>query len=226
MDNETEKIFADQLRKLPEEVTSFLSSAGWEESINEIGALYNLSGSDLYGFNREVTLVLLGIVHPNALGGMLEQEVGVTNRAILDALVANVEDKIFAHIRPALIEFFQSELDKNEAVEEEIPVGVEEDPSKDQEKSVDTAPDNLPTGDIEEPLFPPIPAKTTVSPVVEGPIHPFEEKMKMVFTAGQQSLGELTLETPAPEPGGLRVGEPTALHGWSKRRSTRRGRVL
>lgn len=60
-------------------------------------------------------------------------------------------------------------------------------------RAPDIAPDNLPTGET-EPLLPPLapkPANLEVEPPSE---HPFEEKMKRVFTAGQQSMGELTLE--------------------------------
>lgn len=68
------------------------------------------------------------------------------------------------------------------------------------------APDNLPVAEPPEYLIPPLspkPAHLEAWPPSDGEesaetAHPFEEKMKRVFTAGQQSMGELTLEPVAP----------------------------
>ena len=65
MDNETEKIFAEQLKKLPREVVTFISSTNWDSDANELGALYNLSQVELPSFKREIVLVLAGIIHPD-----------------------------------------------------------------------------------------------------------------------------------------------------------------
>ena len=120
-----------------------------------------------------------------------------------------MENKIFAHIRPALISFFEKEVEevaKKEAAEAEpakeealvVPTAPPE-PAKVWEKAPDVAPDNLPTDEGGESLLPPIPSKFGADGE-EIIVHPLKEKMKKVFTAGQQSMGELTIEPTVPQP--------------------------
>lgn len=224
MDNETEKIIEEQIEKLPKEVVTFISSENWEASADEIGSLYNLSREELAAFKNELTLVLVGLTHPDEFSEVIEREVGIKG-AVLEALVANVENKIFTQIRPALIEFFEREEateaesqrlaseqvgasdtteDEEEMIETStapIPVLV---PSRAWEKTPDVAPDNLPTNKEVEPLMPPIPPKApnlAIPSTAEGEVlaHPFEEKMKKVFTTGQQSTSDLTIEAATPQ---------------------------
>lgn len=72
------------------------------------------------------------------------------------------------------------------------------------------APDNLPVAEAPEYLVPSIPSKTSVlesrlkgapprEEESEEEAHPFEEKMKRVFTGGQQTMGDLTLTPAAPQ---------------------------
>lgn len=230
MDAETEKIFKGQRDKLPNEVISFLSSANWDTDLEEIGTLYNLSEEEMGTFKREVILILVGLVHPDALTGTLKQEVGIEG-AVLEGLVANVEKKIFSSIRPALISFFEKEARAENAetavVEENTEAPTEEEvaraanifpkeilvatptppePTRVWEKEPDVAPDNLPIAEeieLAAPLIPPISPKAPsleVLPLNEAPepVHPFEEKMKKVFTAGPQSMNELALEQVTP----------------------------
>lgn len=203
MDNETDKILNEQLRKLPREIVTFISSTNWGSDVDDIGSLYNLSKEENGAFEREVTLVLAGIVHPNEFHGAVEQEVGLKGE-VLDALVANVEKKIFAPIRPALIEFFEKEAVENtEALPKAKEVVAERQRAQTAQMS-DVAPDNLPTGETES-FLPNLAPKTNVG--TEGEVHPFEEKMKRVFTAGQQSMGDLAIE---PSPQATAVQSPKA----------------
>lgn len=223
MEDETEKILKEQLKKLPKEVLNFIMSSSWDADTDEIASAYNLSPEDASAFKREVTLVLAGLTHPDEFKEVLELEVGINNRAILETIVKAVDEKIFAPIRPALIDFFDSEKKK---IEEQLPVEIEEVapteeapasppvPAKKWVREPDVAPDNLPTAGAEEtePLFPPIPPKTPkleTIPPSEGSdtAHPFEEKMKQVFTAGQQSIEELVIEPPKAQ-----VPEPPRIH--------------
>lgn len=208
MNEEIQKIFEEQVEKLPKEIVGFLSSADWDGDIDEIGSLYNLSKDEIYDLHREATLVLAGLAHPDEFGDNLEQEAGI-HGAVRDAIVTAVEQKIFAPVRSALIEFLEKEgalaeegegvaveSGNNEITSEEVsPFPLVPNVPR-VPRAPDIAPDNLPTGEI-EPLIPPIPPKAGE----EGaePAHPFEEKMKRVFTAGQQSMGELTLEPAAPQ---------------------------
>ncbi len=198
MEKETEKIFNEQLEKLPSEVVDFISSTNWDTDTDEIGSLFNLSEEKLGSFKQEVTLVLAGLVHPDEFRDTLEQEAGIEG-SVLDAIVANVEKKIFAPIRPALIEFFEKESAEN--TEEPSIATASQSPVSGQMSNFprrpDVAPDNLPTDEGGESLLPPIPLRFGTDEK-ETPAHPFEEKMKKVFTAGQQSLGDLAIEPSSP----------------------------
>lgn len=173
MDNETEKIFRGQLTKLPKEILSFLSSSNWSADTDEIGSLYNLSSKELIDLGREVSLVLIGLVPPDEFRSALEEEGVVTNRAVLDALVANIEKKIFAPIRPALVDF----IEKEAAAHRDL---------------ADLAPNNLPTDESAESFLPKLTPKIIMpssAPQKQEPVHPFEEKMKEFYTDGQQPSG-------------------------------------
>lgn len=209
MEEETDKILKDQLRKLPKEILDFISSTSWDTDLDEIGSLYNLSETERADFKREVTLVLAGLTHPDEFHTTLEQEVGIQG-AVLDAIVNATEERIFAPVRPALVEFFE-----RESAESSVDVPVQEEiietiptsaptptpaptPARTWEKEPDVAPDNLPTAEEPESFLPPIPQKKESEPLVwditHTPTHPFEEKMKKVFTAGQQSMGDFSIE--------------------------------
>lgn len=215
MNNETQKIFEEQLVKLPAVVVDFISSTNWNEDLDEIGSMYNLHEEELGNFKQEATFVLAGLIHPDEFRSTLEQEVGL-HGSVLDAVVDATEQRIFASVRPALMEFFEQEA--NEPENEEIEVDSEtveiqnappaqeipRTPQRVWEKEPDIAPDNLPTDEELDSFLPPIPQKP---PKVDAgvpswditPAHPFEEKMKKVFTAGQQSMGGLTIEPATPQ---------------------------
>jgi len=240
MEDETSKIFGEQIGKLPKEIVDFISSASWDTDADEISSLYNLSKEESDKFKQEVTLVLVGLVHPDAFGAMLEQEVGIKG-AILEALVANVEKKIFAPIRPALIEFFEKEKAENSEEASIIPVtnlgvslpnqqtsllGPSEAPARTWEKTPDIAPDNLPTDTASEapeepesflPPLTPKPSHLGVELPSGEATHPFEEKMKKVFTAGQQSANDFAIEplTPQSAPTPVLASSPMINEQWS-----------
>ena len=227
MDEETEKIFKDQLKKLSKEVHDFILSTSWDTDADEIASMYNLSEEEATAFKREVTFVLAGLVHPDEFKDVLGQEV-ITNRAVLDAIVANVENKIFAPIRPALVAFFEKEVEEIakkelekialEEKEPEAPQQTQSETPKVWEKTPDVAPDNLPTAEGDESLLPPIPLKFGSE---EGPqTHPFEEKMKKVFTAGQQSMGELAIEPPRAESSSTQTPNPPRIYHADPYRET------
>ena len=87
-------------------------------------------------------------------------------------------------------------------------------PAKTWEKMPDVAPDNLPVGEMENeklttksekiddgeiPFIPNLIAKTRPEgSEEENEPHPFEEKMKKVFTGASTTIGDLAIETPAP----------------------------
>lgn len=96
-------------------------------------------------------------------------------------------------------------------------------PAKTWEKMPDVAPDNLPIGGVENNLpaqarkrdegeISPIPTLIPKTRLEGGEseeeLHPFEEKMKKVFTGSPTSIGDLALETPTPEKNILIESDP------------------
>lgn len=207
MNNETATIFREQLSKMPSEVVDFISSTNWNEELDEIGALYNLSNEQLYSLKQEVALVLAGLIHPDEFIVALEQETGVKG-SVLEAIVSSVEAKIFAPIRPALVGF----LEKEEGVEEtaegkkeetaipETPSPEETAVAETQTRELDIAPDNLPTVETESFLPKLMPKNIEPEPKVEAEkTHPFEEKMKEFFVEGQQPAQTNTIKVTTGE---------------------------
>lgn len=203
MDSETQKIFEGQLLKLPQAVIAFLSSANWNDDLDAISSLYNLNEEQTSSFKREVALVLAGLVHPDAFSSNLEQEAGL-NSAVLEAIVAAVEQKVFAPVRTALVDFVEKEetaIDATPAAPE--PTAAPTEAATNIAPKPAGVPENLPIAPESEHLIPPIPPKmeavfAPVPPRAEEMGHPFEEKMKQVFTSGQPSADNLVLKSVAP----------------------------
>ncbi|MBI3634308.1 MAG: hypothetical protein HY228_01670 [Candidatus Yonathbacteria bacterium] len=222
MDNETLKILEEQASRLPEEVIDFLSSSDWVSILDGIIASSNISSPISNKIKREVVLVLAGLIHPNDFREEIKEQ-AVGDETTINPIIAEVEEKIFAPIRADLVKFFeeQEEIEKENAEQAESQIPAKDAssrgavPSKTWEKMPDVAPDNLPVGEekneklkteeIRGGEISPIPTliqKTRPggdeSEETAGETHPFEEKMKKVFTGAAISIGELVIETPPP----------------------------
>lgn len=205
METKAQEIFKKQLIKLPAEVTSFLTSADWDHDLDEICKSSNLSEDEIFGFKREVTLVLVGLVHPDGLIITLEQEVNIQGE-ILEKIVREVEEKILAPIRTPLLEFFKNEgggvMNNKQSI---MNNGGETPQSSDTSLQGETG-IKIPLREMVAPVgdeavipeFSPLLSPPYQLPA--SPAHPFEEKMKKVFTAGSQNMGDFVLEPPVPQP--------------------------
>lgn len=231
----TEQIFQEQLQKLPPLVVDFVADSSWNESLEEIGSMYNLDPEQLPLYKREVALVLAGLVHPDEFGAVLSEEAGLQG-GVLEAVVVATEQKVFAPVRAALVDFFENEVATDNGTapaateskanpEPEAPIIAKIPP----QPSVAPAPANVPFAPEPDHLMPPIPSKESqvmpsfvlpnqplaaavaqfVKPeslqpkepaVVPQEIHPFEEKMKQVFTASAPSMADLALNPVPPQP--------------------------
>lgn len=176
MDTELEKIVAEQATKLPKEVRSFFASSGWDTSIDTVINEFSIPETVRGAVRNEVVIVLLGLMHPDSLRGELGKII-LTRAETIDAIVAQIENKILAPIRPALLEFFakeRTEAEKRGDLPEEASI-------KTATPSVGVAPANIPTGIKEEPLLPPLTPKV-IQPKAPAPevilMHPFEEKLQ------------------------------------------------
>ncbi len=245
MDNETQKIFEEQLLKLPSEVVTFLDTSNWNQDLEDIGSLYNLNSEQIIDYKREVTLVLAGLEHPDDFTSHIQEEL-LLEGTLLEAIVTATEEKVFSSVRPALLAFFESEVAENstgnaEPLSAEIPAH----PEVAQIPSViapQGTPENLPFAPEPEHLIPPIPPKVAsleIPPVAQIPVekatippaptpappqstmvpdfiapmpqtfepimsprtaddngqavHPFEEKMRQVFTSARPTAENIVL---------------------------------
>ena len=249
MDN-TEQIFQEQLQKLPATVVNFVANSEWNEELDNIGSMYNLDEDQIWSYKREATLVLAGLVHPDEFATVLGEETGLQG-GVLEAVVVATEQKIFAPVRAALVDFFENEIAAGSGqaapkAQEEVPSPAPQATTPPQMPQGSTVtPENLPVAPEPEHLMPPIASKEPqvmpsfvlpnqplaaavaqfVKPdllqpkepaVVPQEIHPFEEKMKQVFTASAPNMAELALNPvppaqPAPVvPAPVEMSKPAA----------------
>lgn len=212
MEPDIDNILAEQARVLPREVRQFIVSAEWEKHVDVISERLQLSPDNTSTLHMETILVLAGLVPLHEFRDALVEQLEGVDSATIDTIVAEIGVAVFAPIRPALEQFFadqeayeaQSEkpIVEDEAVAESVP-SPDEPATNIQservwEKAPDVAPDNLPVGEaegIEETsAFPKLIPKTRPgdNESVATP-HPFEEKMKKVFTSGGADISELSL---------------------------------
>lgn len=210
MDTEFESIIKEQAVKLPTEVRKFFVDSDWGTTLDAIIAEFAIPEEVSEAFRNEILIILLGLMHPDALREELSK-ILLTRGENLTAIVTEVEEKIFAPIRPALIKFFEDEralAEKNQEVappaetdgeqggwgmplveaHRETPVLLEQ--TMMPERAPDLTPLNLPMVE-ENPFLPKLIPKVTEPN--SGPVNPFEEKMKSVFTSSPT-------ETPALVP--------------------------
>lgn len=202
MDNQTEKIFSEQLTKLPKDVVDYIATSNWETSIEEIGSMYNLEPEQLEKLVQEVTFVITGLAAPDEFSSTLEEETGI-HGAVLDAVITAVDRKIFAPVQSSLETFFANEevLASSAAPQPVQDQSLGEAPVVPPPFQASVIPPNLPTAPEPEHLIPPIAPKvfdTVVMPQQMVP-HPFEEKMKRVFTPSEPVKDALVLEPIVPK---------------------------
>ncbi|OHA84237.1 MAG: hypothetical protein A2937_00360 [Candidatus Yonathbacteria bacterium RIFCSPLOWO2_01_FULL_47_33b] len=192
MDTELEKVIAEQATKLPKEIRNFFASSDWDISLDAIINEFSIPETVRSAVRNEVVIVLLGLMHPDALREELGKII-LTRKETIDAIVAQIETRILTPIRPALVQFFEEERTKDEPVE-----------TAKEAPSVGAAPANIPTAIKEEPLIPTLIPKV-ITPQAPAPeiilMHPFEEKLQKapasVVTPAPTSAMPATF-TPAP----------------------------
>lgn len=189
MNEELLQIMRERLPRIPGTIKSILVSSGWvslsEQLANEI-ALTKEQSVDL---QLEIAFVLLGLVHPDDFRNKIEDVLRLSKEEV-DLIVTKVGSKVFAPIQHTLVEFFEKEASENP---DDIII-----PEKTPMQMPDIAPENLPTDEEGESLLTSFTPSSEGEETMEPLAHPFEEKMRKVFTAGQQSLGDLAIEPRLP----------------------------
>ncbi len=200
MDKKTEQLIDEQIGRLPHELNIFATSPDWQRTLDEIIARYALTKDTATSIKFEVLLTLIGIANPDAFREELVK-ILFARAEVLDAIVAEVEAKIFVPIRPALIAFFESEqatagVEKG-GVTETIPQG--------------TTPANIPT-QATEPLIPTL-IPRVILPANAEPVAPviplFEQKMQAGFIPAPQATVAPIEVTPQIITSAPRIPTPT-----------------
>ncbi len=205
MNTEIENIMNKQWGKIPPEMQNIVASSEWRQLLGDFSRQASLTEEQEIDFRLETLLVLLGLVHPDLFQSTLAEQLGV-DEASLNTLVTEVEEKIFVLIRPALIQFFESEKAMATGVgalpsaySNKAPIEIQ--PPEQAlllEKAPDVAPKNFPIEKGPESFLPSLIPKVT--PPDSVPVHPFEEKMKMVFTGTAAEIGNIVLAPPEAMP--------------------------
>lgn len=187
--------------KLPRGVQDVVFSPGIEQKVQKICTEAGFNADQAKKLTGLVNFVIMDLTSQQEFSTSAEKELSITSE-IANRLSVDVSREIFASI-----EAMETQSKKEEKIYEINSLNEEGEASISEEsipeipdiktiKAPDVAPDNLPTDEEGESLLPPIPLKFGAEGV-SAPAHPFEEKMKKVFTAGQQSLGDLAIEPPS-----------------------------
>ena len=116
----TLQIIKEQAEKLPVEVRSFLATSNWDETLGTIISKFDTPPNAGAIFRDEVLLILIGLVHPDAFRSMLAEQFGEYNQ-IVDTIASEIDEKIFAPVRPALIKFVEAEQASETEAEKATP---------------------------------------------------------------------------------------------------------
>lgn len=228
MDIEFQNTVREQLAKLPSEVRDFFIASPWEETLDAITVQANIPQDIRGPLKTEVLFVLIGLVHPDALRGELTARFKLpaeTIEVIANDVENKILGPIYFKLVNFFNDELARAEARGESPEEELitspspvspktqPFGsneisvvqpetftVPQTPSRTWEKVPEVIPENLPTEEVTESFLPNLAPKTTpeAPEVIPGEIHPFEEKMRRVFTGSTAEGSDLTLKTLAP----------------------------
>lgn len=214
MENFTKEQINKAMDALPYEIHKILFGTNIERKVQKLGFEAGLLIEQLKTLNTLVNYAIMNLVSRKDIAPVLEKEFalptieaqelssGIARDVFssIEAIEAQVKKEKEMYETTTQPKTAATEKTKQESNEIPTDLVTTPEPTRTWGKTLDVAPDNLPTAEAEEPesFLPPIPPKNIQVEPTETPAHPFEEKMKRVFTAGEQSMGELTLE-PSPK---------------------------
>lgn len=200
--NYTEEQITLAFEKLPRNTQDVLFTSGIKEQSKIIGAPLSVLSGWEEGLNDLINMTILKLVDKKDF----EKEL-IALFKIGDTVAGEITSEAFSQIiDPIRLKEKKEEREQAESLQKEsgeetvvIENVLEEKKERSNTWKSGSAPDNLPVAEAPEYLTPPIPPKSSNLEVEPPSEHPFEEKMKRVFTAGQQSMGDLTLAPIAPQ---------------------------
>lgn len=202
--NYTEEQISVAFNKLPRGVQDIVFTPEIDKKVQKLGVDAGLLIDQLSTLNNLVNFAIMNLIPRDSFSSIIKEELSVTNE-VAEKLTDAISREIFAPIeameaqakKESVIYESEDNILETKEDEEKEPVTTTQVSLKVNEKMPDVAPENLPTEEGGESFLPPIPSKFGAVGE-EIPAHPFEEKMRKVFTAGQQSLGDLAIEPRLP----------------------------
>jgi hypothetical protein len=113
MNSETQKLIDERMAKLPAYIRTALAQIHWGEQIISIGKKNGLHIDEMGALQTETVLVLVGLVHPDQYAKNLQHELHIPKEKI-DAIIMDVNEKVFKNIRQSLIDFITTENENKE----------------------------------------------------------------------------------------------------------------
>jgi hypothetical protein len=101
MDSETEKIIAEQMNKLPEDVVAAIISVDYKAKLQDITKRQKLMIDQIGKVEMETTLVMLGLEPVADFAGNLQRELEVTAERAKE-IATDISENIFKPIRVSL----------------------------------------------------------------------------------------------------------------------------
>lgn len=199
MENFSKDQINQAMDAIPYEVQKLLFSTTLEQKIQKIGTSAGLLIEQLKVLINLTNFAIMKLIPRKEFSFVVEKELSIPEGEARE-LSNNISLEIFAPVEAMESQAKKEELlyenDKNSEKENIEKSSIVTSSQSNVSRMPDVAPENLPTDEEGESLLPPIPLKFGAEGV-SAPAHPFEEKMKKVFTAGQQSLGDLAIEPPS-----------------------------
>lgn len=192
---------------LPENLRGVLFSSNIEQKVQKIGMVEGLLIDQISTLNNLVNFAILNLIPRDSFSSIIEQEI-LVNTEVAKKLADDISREIFASV-----EAMEAQEKKEEkiyeinSISEPDEANISEEPVSEIPviktiKVPDIAPENLPIAETVEPFLPPIPLKNPAKEK-EVFVHPFEEKMKNVFTTIKQPsvdpIVEQSSQTPSPK---------------------------
>ena len=116
MNESLAKLIGEYFAKLPPETQKIVSDMKWAQAVQDIGKKYGLKLDQIGNLMTEITMALLGIVHPDEFNDMV-YSFGMP-KDTAQAMITDLEREIFWPIRKQLIDTFsdnvQEEVDRQE----------------------------------------------------------------------------------------------------------------
>lgn len=116
MDEETKKVIKERYEALPESIQEFIISDYYQEALMELGQKHQLNIEQLGIIEREVTMVLMGLINSKDFERELTRELRVDREKGKD-IAQDVSDKVFLKVRE-LLKLMNTPAGENPVVEE------------------------------------------------------------------------------------------------------------